>query len=133
MAVVFATFFVIPAIAVFFNPSILLIVTSVSASLYNTSMSVFMHGTSDLIYGIDSYESRINALMSYIDNIDYPYSTEFSFAFTTKLAACLAFLILIRGGVPRYRYDILTKLGWVKFLGFVLAVFIFTLVTFFLY
>jgi NADH:ubiquinone oxidoreductase subunit H len=92
-----------------------------------------MYNTPDLIYSIDSYESRINALMSYIDNIDYPYSTEFSFAFTTKLAACLSFLILIRGGVPRYRYDILTKLCLVNFFGFVLAVFIFTLITFFLF
>jgi len=40
---------------------------------------------------------------------------------------CLSFLILIRGGVPRYRYDLLTKLGWIKFLGYVLAVFLLTL------
>ena len=71
--------------------------------------------------------------MSYIDKIEFLYSTEFSLAFTIKLAACLSFLILIRGGVPRYRYDILTKLGWVKFLGFVLTVFILTLVMFFLW
>lgn len=133
MAIVFAIVSAISTIIVFLNPSVLLILTSVPTSLYNASVNVFMYNTPDLIYSIDSYESKINALMSYIDNIDYPYSTEFSFAFTTKLAACLAFLILIRGGVPRYRYDILTKLGWVKFLGFVLAVFIFTLITFFLY
>ena len=111
MAIVFAIVSAISIIIVFLNPSVLLILTSVPTSLYNASVNVFMYNTPDLIYSIDSYESKINALMSYIDNIDYPYSTEFSFAFTTKLAACLAFLILIRGGVPRYRYDILTKLG----------------------
>ena len=36
----------------------------------------------------------------------------------------MMFLILIRGGVPRYRYDFLTKLGWVKFLGYVLSIFL---------
>lgn len=33
-----------------------------------------------------------------------------------KLSASLFFLIFIRAGLPRYRYDFLTKLGWVKFL-----------------
>ena len=53
--------------------------------------------------------------------------------FAAKLMLCLTFLILIRGGVPRYRYDFLTKLGWVKFLGYVLTVFIITGVTVFLW
>lgn len=41
-----------------------------------------------------------------------------------KLAPVLAFLMLIRAGLPRYRYDYLTKLGWVKFLSFMAAVII---------
>ena len=86
------------------------------------------YSTPDLIYTFELYKTKANLLSSYIDNIDYPYSTEFSFAFTTKLAASLSFLILIRGGVPRYRYDILTKLGWVKFLGQTLT-FLLTTVT----
>ena len=31
--------------------------------------------------------------------------------FTFKFLLTIAFLILIRGGTPRYRYDFLTKLG----------------------
>ena len=38
----------------------------------------------------------------------------------------IAFLIAIRGGVPRYRYDFLTKLGWVKFLSYVVTLFFVT-------
>lgn len=44
-----------------------------------------------------------------------------------KLCICLAVLIVIRGGVPRFRYDLLTKLGWTKFLLYVLAFFLMTL------
>ena len=47
-----------------------------------------------------------------------------------KLCTCLAVLIVIRGGVPRFRYDLLTKLGWVKFLLYVLAFFLMTLMIF---
>jgi NADH:ubiquinone oxidoreductase subunit H len=58
------------------------------------------------------------------DAFYYSYATNYTFIFTTKLALCLVFLSAIRGGVPRYRYDFLTKMGWVKFLGYVLTVFL---------
>lgn len=58
------------------------------------------------------------------DTFYYSYATNYTFIFTTKLALCLVFLSAIRGGVPRYRYDFLTKMGWVKFLGYVLSVFL---------
>ena len=41
-----------------------------------------------------------------------------------KFLILIALLIFIRGGVPRYRYDFLTKIGWIKFLSLVLAVFL---------
>jgi len=41
-----------------------------------------------------------------------------------KFLTLIAILIFSRGGIPRYRYDFLTKLGWVKFLSLVLAVFL---------
>jgi NADH:ubiquinone oxidoreductase subunit H len=43
---------------------------------------------------------------------------------TFKFIVLIALLIFIRGGVPRYRYDFLTKIGWIKFLSLVLAVFL---------
>lgn len=57
------------------------------------------------------------------DAFYYCYATNYTFIFVLKLSLCLVFLSAIRGGVPRYRYDFLTKMGWVKFLGLVLSVF----------
>ena len=63
-------------------------------------------------------------------SFSYSHVTNYAFWFTLKLAFCLVFLSAIKGGVPRYRYDFLTKIGWVKFLGLVITVF---LLVFFLY
>ena len=41
-----------------------------------------------------------------------------------KFLLLIALLIFIRGGVPRYRYDFLTKIGWIRFLSLVIAVFL---------
>lgn len=46
-----------------------------------------------------------------------------SFIFLFKLALFLILLILIRCGTVRYRYDQLTKLGWLEYIGFVLCCF----------
>ena len=46
--------------------------------------------------------------------------------FTIKVVLSICLLITIRGGVPRYRYDFLTKLGWVKFLTLVVTLFYIT-------
>ena len=49
--------------------------------------------------------------------------------FTSKLTFCILILILIRGGVPRYRYDYLTKIGWIRFLAWTLTVFLIVLLS----
>lgn len=41
-----------------------------------------------------------------------------------KFLLLIGFLILIRGGTPRYRYDFLTKLGWFKFLSMTVWLFL---------
>lgn len=48
-----------------------------------------------------------------------------AFVYSFKLTLSLLFLIFIRAGLPRYRYDYLTKLGWSKFLFIILFFFIF--------
>lgn len=50
-----------------------------------------------------------------------------------KFILAIGFLILIRGGTPRYRYDYLTKLGWLKFLGGVVLIFLSSLLIFFVF
>lgn len=61
------------------------------------------------------------------------FNQNMTFFFSLKFCLCIGFLILIRGGAPRYRYDYLTKLGWLKFLGLVLTVFLLSLSFFFLF
>ena len=46
---------------------------------------------------------------------------------TIKFVLLIALLVFVRGGIPRYRYDFLTKVGWIKFLSLILAVFLSTL------
>lgn len=46
--------------------------------------------------------------------------------FTLKFIVIIALLVFVRGGIPRYRYDFLTKIGWIKFLSLVLLIFLFT-------
>lgn len=40
---------------------------------------------------------------------------------SVKFLLLVALLVFIRGGIPRYRFDHLTKMGWIKFLSLVLA------------
>ena len=41
-----------------------------------------------------------------------------------KFLLCIALLIFARGGIPRFRFDYLTKLGWIRFLSLVLLSFL---------
>jgi NADH:ubiquinone oxidoreductase subunit H len=51
----------------------------------------------------------------------------FSIFMALKFVALIFLLIVIRGAIPRYRYDFLTKLGWIKTLSLVLAMFLINL------
>ena len=52
----------------------------------------------------------------------------FSYSIAFKFIVLIALLVFVRGGIPRYRYDFLTKIGWIKFLSLILSIFLFTLV-----
>ena len=41
-----------------------------------------------------------------------------------KFLLCISLLIFARGGIPRFRFDYLTKLGWIRFLSLVLLFFL---------
>ena len=41
-----------------------------------------------------------------------------------KFIVLIALLVFVRGGIPRYRFDYLTKLGWTKFLSLILLSFL---------
>jgi NADH:ubiquinone oxidoreductase subunit H len=74
-----------------------------------------------------------NGLYIFNWKINYQFPQNMSFFFAVKFCLAIGFLILIRGGTPRYRYDYLTKLGWLKFLGFIVLVFFSSLLVFFLF
>lgn len=63
----------------------------------------------------------------------YQFTQNTTLIFAFKFLLCISFLVLIRGGTPRYRYDYLTKLGWLKFVSLVLFVFIISIFFLFLY
>lgn len=69
----------------------------------------------------------------YLIGTVHALTDHFTIVLTIKLAMCLAVLIVIRGCIPRYRYDFLTKIGWVKFLGYVLSFFCAAVVLFLLW
>ena len=53
-----------------------------------------------------------------------PIIIPFYFYYTTKFTLSILILISIRAGVPRFRYDYLTKLGWLKFISISIITFI---------
>jgi NADH:ubiquinone oxidoreductase subunit H len=89
----------------------------------------------------DLFFKTINLIDPFIQNgfhmlnwkINYQFNQNMTFFFAIKFCLAIGLLVLIRGGAPRYRYDYLTKLGWLKFLGFILLIFFASLLTFFLF
>lgn len=53
--------------------------------------------------------------------------------FAIKFLILIALLVFVRGGIPRYRYDFLTKVGWIKFLSLILSVFLSSLLLVYLF
>lgn len=96
-------------------------------NLVNFSTFLAYDETPLFLYNLD-YHSDGRQFWNFVSNV--PRNTA-SF-FSIKFLLCIALLIFIRGGTPRYRYDYLTKIGWVKFLGFTLLVFFFVLFLFFI-
>ncbi len=65
--------------------------------------------------------------------IYYSFVFNWSVIYSLKFSASILFLIFIRAGVPRYRYDYITKLGWSKFVIFTLYILIITYLIFILF
>ena len=125
-------FFKIKNEGTFLNVSYLLILIITTFVLCETYYYTISHypsflGTVDLISTLDSFYTTYTSTK---DGIIYFYATNYTLTFTLKVTLCLMFLIVIRGCVPRYRYDFLTKMGWVKFLGYILTIFLISIILF---
>jgi len=68
------------------------------------------------------FTSYLGFLFSFF-SIFYQYAFDIIIFLLIKFLLAANLLILIRGGTPRYRYDYLTKLGWLKFLSLTLTIF----------
>lgn len=69
----------------------------------------------------------VTEALSYLGLLSYvnlSSTTLWSMYISFKFLACIAFLIFSRGGIPRFRFDYLTKLGWIRFLSLVLLSFL---------
>jgi NADH:ubiquinone oxidoreductase subunit H len=64
----------------------------------------------DLLMNI-CYYINSSAFIFLFNNFTLNYSTSYTLIITAKIVVSLFVLILVRGAVPRYRYDFLTKLG----------------------
>lgn len=65
----------------------------------------------------------LNYFLIYCElTLDTQASTNIKDALITaiKFLTCVTLLIFARGGIPRFRFDYLTKLGWIRFLSLVL-------------
>lgn len=70
-----------------------------------------------------NFNSAIIYLLNFLDIVSYFNLSTTSInalCMSIKFLLCIAFLIFARGGIPRFRFDYLTKLGWIRFLSLVL-------------
>lgn len=74
-----------------------------------------------------------NGFVFFNTKIFFQFTQNLALLFGLKFLLVIFFLILIRGGTPRYRYDYLTKLGWLKMLGFIITIFLFSIFYLFIY
>lgn len=96
--------------------------------LFNTLFTALLFDTTDMLD-----PTIYNGFWLFNWKIYYQFAQNMTFFFALKFLLSIGFLILIRGGTPRYRYDYLTKLGWLKFLGFVILAFFFSLLIIFIF
>ena len=66
-----------------------------------------------------------------IFNMKYLNSAIFNMGI--KFILLIALLVFVRGGIPRYRFDFLTKIGWIKFLSLILSIFLSSTLLIFLF
>jgi NADH:ubiquinone oxidoreductase subunit H len=85
-------------------------------------LTLYKYGFFDLIHQINNTFSNLVSLAT--PNIILKYVPLSALSMSFKFIILIALLVFIRGGIPRYRYDFLTKIGWIKFLSLVLFVFL---------
>lgn len=97
-----------------------------SVTLYsfsNTDVYPFYTLINSLFGALNYLCVLLNYFLIYCElTLDAQASTNIKDALITaiKFLTCITLLIFARGGIPRFRFDYLTKLGWIRFLSLVL-------------
>ena len=93
---------------------------SIFTNIFNDSYFVIL-----LFILLNKLWLTITLSLNYVLVLTLPKTLVYnSIVFTFKFIILIALLVFIRGGIPRYRYDFLTKIGWIKFLSLVLSIFV---------
>jgi NADH:ubiquinone oxidoreductase subunit H len=74
------------------------------------------------------FQYLLKSLISFISN-NFVLSVNFwnfffTIVFSLKFIFLISILVFVRGGIPRYRYDYLTKIGWLRLLSLTVAFFL---------
>jgi len=85
-------------------------------------LTLYEYGFFDLLHRLNIYFEELVKLIT--PSVMLKYVPLAALSMSLKFIILIALLVFIRGGIPRYRYDFLTKIGWIKFLSLVLAVFL---------
>ncbi len=104
--------------------------------LENTGVYSALESLGELLHYLEYAGAQLSPYLLSINLVSSEFSdfpTNLAFTYGLKFTVSIMFLIFIRAGSPRYRYDFLTKLGWAKFLLFTLYVFAATYFIFILF
>lgn len=96
--------------------------------IINSLISLGFQNPADYLIGWLNYifDTLLGLTHNYFNFFIWSFSSS-ALIFSVKFLLLIALLVFIRGGVPRYRYDFLTKIGWIKFLSLILSNFTITL------
>ena len=96
-------------------------------TLWNTVETFF---TSIYFYFVTFFMFLYN---SFFVMFSMKYLNSAVFNMGIKFILLIALLVFVRGGIPRYRFDFLTKIGWIKFLSLILSIFLSSMLLIFLF
>ena len=86
----------------------------------------------NLINKFNNFFLNNDFFISFIMPFLYKLNSNLAIKFSIKFVISVSFLLLMRGGTPRYRYDYLTKIGWLKFLSINLSIILYIILFFIL-
>lgn len=85
-------------------------------------LTLYKYGFFDFIHQLNQNLEDLMHLL--LPSVLLKYVPLAALSMSLKFIVLIALLVFIRGGIPRYRYDFLTKIGWIKFLSLVVIAFL---------